>query len=169
MFDTNGAIDDYNPGDINANTASQWASLQFANRVQDLPELTTKKAADGTLVARGPCSGPEEQFRTIDGTCNDLKNPLMGAKLTRFGRNVSFDAARKYDDQPDPKRIAAELMYRPAPAAPGSRAEREENQRGDGESDRARGGRTFVGGFIRVHEFWMVGRGKIRSGQGPSR
>jgi hypothetical protein len=128
MFDTNGGIDDYTPGDINANTASQWASLQFANRVQDLPEIATKKDASGALVARGPCSGPEEQFRTLDGTCNDLKNPLMGAKLTRFGRNVSFDAARKYDDQPDPKRIAAELMYRSTAAAPGSRAEREENQ-----------------------------------------
>ena len=101
IFDTNGTIDKYNPGNINANTASQWDALQFSNRVDDLPEIAAKKDAngaplqkDGKLVARDACSGAETKYRTLDGTCNDLKNPLMGAKLTRFGRNVSFDVGK---------------------------------------------------------------------------
>jgi hypothetical protein len=113
IFDTNGTIDKYNPGNINANTADTWDALQFSTRVADLPEIAAKKDTNGALVAREGCSDVEKKFRTIDGTCNDLKNPLMGAKLTRFGRNVSFDAARKYDSEPDPALVAAQLMYRP--------------------------------------------------------
>lgn len=119
IFDTNGTIDDYNPGNLNANTVNKWDALQFSTRVDDLPEIAAKRDSNGNIlqqdgkpVAREACSDKEKMYRTIDGTCNDPRNPLMGAKLTRFGRNVSFKAARKYDNDPDPSLIAAELLYR---------------------------------------------------------
>jgi len=34
------------------------------------------------------CDAASLQNRTIDGTCNDLAKPSMGAKGTRFGRNI---------------------------------------------------------------------------------
>ncbi len=36
----------------------------------------------------GGCGAETLQNRTIDGTCNDLAKPSMGAKGTRFGRNI---------------------------------------------------------------------------------
>lgn len=55
--------------------------------------------------------------RTIDGTYNDLGDPLMGALGSRFGRNVPLDHA--YPDQPDerllepnPRRVSLELLTR---------------------------------------------------------
>jgi hypothetical protein len=35
-----------------------------------------------------PCPANAAETRTIDGTCNDLDNPLMGSRGIRFGRNV---------------------------------------------------------------------------------
>ncbi|WP_413289204.1 peroxidase family protein [Bdellovibrio sp. HCB337] len=35
------------------------------------------------------CSKINTNFRSADGTCNDLKNPLVGAANTAFGRNVA--------------------------------------------------------------------------------
>jgi hypothetical protein len=55
--------------------------------------------------------------RTIDGTYNDLGDPLMGALGSRFGRNVPLEDA--YPDQPDerllepnPRRVSLELLTR---------------------------------------------------------
>jgi hypothetical protein len=36
------------------------------------------------------CSGDLVRFRALDGSCNDIMNPLMGASGQRFARNVEF-------------------------------------------------------------------------------
>ena len=51
--------------------------------------------------------------RTIDGTYNDLHDPLMGAIGSRFGRNVPLDHAG--DDrplEPNPRTVSLELLTR---------------------------------------------------------
>jgi heme peroxidase len=54
--------------------------------------------------------------RTLDGTYNDLKDPLMGALGSRFGRNIPLEHAyRDPDDrllEPNPRRISRELLTR---------------------------------------------------------
>jgi hypothetical protein len=54
--------------------------------------------------------------RTLDGTYNDLDEPLMGALGSRFGRNVPLeDASPESDDrllEPNPRRISLELLTR---------------------------------------------------------
>lgn len=105
MWDTNGAADTYKAGD-SQNRDQKWATLQSAN---------------------ANCSGDRKRFRTMEGMCNDLDNPLMGAKGQRFGRNVSFAATAPRAgisvSEPDPKLISDKLLtrrgpssqYRPAP------------------------------------------------------
>src|SRR4051812_11917759 len=54
--------------------------------------------------------------RTIDGTYNDLEDPLMGSLGSRFGRNVPLDHAYPDPDdrllEPNPRRISRELLTR---------------------------------------------------------
>jgi heme peroxidase len=54
--------------------------------------------------------------RTIDGTYNDLDEPLMGGLGSRFGRNVPLDHAYPDPDdrllEPDPRRVSLELLTR---------------------------------------------------------
>jgi hypothetical protein len=54
--------------------------------------------------------------RTIDGTYNDLQDPLMGALGSRFGRNVPLDHAYPDPDdrllEPNPRRVSLELLTR---------------------------------------------------------
>jgi len=54
--------------------------------------------------------------RTIDGTYNDLQEPLMGALGSRFGRNVPLDHAYPDPDdrllEPNPRRVSLELLTR---------------------------------------------------------
>ncbi|HKB93907.1 MAG TPA: peroxidase family protein [Gaiellaceae bacterium] len=54
--------------------------------------------------------------RTLDGTYNDLDEPLMGALGSRFGRNIPLDRARPEPEErllePSPRRVSLELMTR---------------------------------------------------------
>lgn len=54
--------------------------------------------------------------RTIDGTYNDLDDPLMGAIGSRFGRNVPLDHAHVDPDdrllEPNPRTVSRELLTR---------------------------------------------------------
>ena len=73
---------------------------------------------------RGPDDKPPTGFdddrhltaRTLDGTLNDLKQPLMGSLGSRFGRNVPLTKA--YPDPPDkllepnPRTVSLELLTR---------------------------------------------------------
>jgi Animal haem peroxidase len=105
IWDTNGTIDTYKPGDVK-NHDQRWASLQDPS---------------------ANCTGDRARFRTMDGKCNSLENPLMGATGQRFGRNVSFAATQPRPgispSDPDPSLISQKLLtrrgspsqYRPAP------------------------------------------------------
>jgi hypothetical protein len=74
---------------------------------------------------RGPLDRPPKDddahanhltARTLDGTYNDLDEPLMGALGSRFGRNIPLaDAQPDADDrlvEPSPRQISRELMTR---------------------------------------------------------
>jgi len=54
--------------------------------------------------------------RTIDGTYNDLDDPLMGSLGSRFGRNVPLEATRAEPDdllmEPNPRTVSRELLTR---------------------------------------------------------
>ena len=54
--------------------------------------------------------------RTVDGTYNDLQEPLMGALGSRFGRNVPRDHTYPDPDDrlldPNPRRVSLELLTR---------------------------------------------------------
>jgi hypothetical protein len=54
--------------------------------------------------------------RTLDGTYNDLGDPLMGALGSRFGRNIPPEAGYPEPDdrllEPSPRRISLELLTR---------------------------------------------------------
>ena len=74
------------------------------------------------------CAGELIRFRNLDGTCNDLRNPLMGATNQAFARNVQFEstfpdlgktelARNRHGDRlgllkPDPQVISRQLFAR---------------------------------------------------------
>ena len=56
-----------------------------------LPESDPHYAEVGGAAERQLCKGELIRFRTLNGICNDLTNPLMGSAGTVFGRNVEFE------------------------------------------------------------------------------
>jgi len=74
------------------------------------------------------CGGELIRFRNVDGICNDLRNPRMGATNELFARNVQFEATfpelgrnelarNRHGDRlgllkPDPQLISRELFTR---------------------------------------------------------
>ena len=74
------------------------------------------------------CSGELVRFRNVDGTCNDIRNPRMGATNEPFARNVQFAstfpdlgrnqlARNRHGDRlgllkPDPQVISRKLFTR---------------------------------------------------------
>ena len=78
--------------------------------------LVTDPARTGLVCEAGPYAA-----RSLDGTCNDPSNPLMGAQGTRFGRNVPLPFAHPNPAammSPNPRAISRELLQRP-PGAQG--------------------------------------------------
>src|SRR6266496_3301905 len=74
-------------------------------------------------TGRGPLDKPDVSdhpryltARTLDGTFNDLDDPLMGSLGSRFGRNVPLEATvREPEDRlldPNPRTISRELLTR---------------------------------------------------------
>src|SRR4051794_34661384 len=74
-------------------------------------------------TGRGPLDQPDVSVhprhlgaRTLDGTYNDLDDPLMGALGSRFGRNIPSDEAYPEPDdrllEPSPRRVSLELLTR---------------------------------------------------------
>ena len=55
--------------------------------------LVKDTALAGTCIQDPSCQ-PNAKFRTIDGSCNNLKSPVMGRSNTQLGRYL----APKYDD-----------------------------------------------------------------------
>ena len=76
-------------------------------------------------TGRGPLDRPDvsdhpryRTARTLDGTYNDLDDPLMGSLGSRFGRNVPLDATQQEPHdallEPSPRRVSRELLTREA-------------------------------------------------------
>ena len=74
-------------------------------------------------TGRGPLDRPDVSdhprylaARTLDGTFNDLDDPLMGSLGSRFGRNVPLEfTVREPDDlllEPNPRLVSRELLTR---------------------------------------------------------
>jgi Animal haem peroxidase len=74
-------------------------------------------------TGRGPLDRPDvsvhpryQTARTLDGTYNDLDDPLMGSLGSRFGRNVPLEVTvREPDDRlldPSPRLVSRELLTR---------------------------------------------------------
>ena len=99
------------------------------------PELRLKPGHPDYARVGGPgaqaCRGDMLRFRTLQGTCNDLRNPGMGATNAIYPRNVEFEstfpivaagqgnsiAAARHDGRidmmtPDPQVISRELFTR---------------------------------------------------------
>jgi hypothetical protein len=62
-----------------------------------------------------PCEGLRLKYRTLDGTCNDLKQPAAGSAGYRFGRNVPMADNQAKLLTPNPRAIAQALMKRDKP------------------------------------------------------
>jgi Animal haem peroxidase len=76
-----------------------------------LPNTLTGNIKDGDIV----CDENTRKTRTINGTCNDLNDPAMGAVYTRFGRNVPLTVANPDTTNllnPDPREISLRLLRR---------------------------------------------------------
>jgi Animal haem peroxidase len=74
-------------------------------------------------TGRGPLDKPDLSHhphyltaRTLDGTYNDLDDPLMGSLGSRFGRNVPLEATVPEPDdrllEPNPRLVSRELLTR---------------------------------------------------------
>ena len=122
LFDNNGTFADYTNGrgGVSGPALKTWNEMR-------LPKGAPNYAAVG---GDGPqlCQGELIRFRNLDGSCNDLRNPLMGSSGTPFARNVQFEAT--YPDlgsnelarnrhgnrltllQPDPQLISRKLFTR---------------------------------------------------------
>ncbi len=89
--------------------------LQIRDKLQDHNLHDTE---DPPLAASGdPDKVPEEvrNFRSFDGTSNDLRYPQMGAAGARFGRNVPLEHAHPDADNilnPSPRVISNTLLKR---------------------------------------------------------
>lgn len=111
-------------------TLKQWDAMR-------LPPEHEKFAAVGGEKSQ-LCRGELITHRTLDGTCNDLINPLMGSSGTPFARNVQFEATfpdlalneltqNRHGDRlelltPDPQLISRALFTRDQTAGNGCNA-----------------------------------------------
>jgi len=101
-----------------------------ALKVWDAMRLPPSHPSYGAVGGDGVqmCQGELIRFRNVDGTCNDIRNPRMGATKEAFARNVQFDstfpelgrnalARNRHGDRlthasPDPQRVSRELFTR---------------------------------------------------------
>lgn len=97
-----------------------WPEMRFP---QSHPDF---KAAGGDQTQ--VCRGELIRFRTLTGTCNDIRNPLMGSTHQLFARNVEFNTTfpdlglnemtkNRHGDRlgllkPDPQVISRKLFTR---------------------------------------------------------
>ncbi|NCN27445.1 peroxidase [bacterium] len=90
----------------------------FAQQRQYLYEnsLISSYASNSVPSSVRACPKESLQNRMVDGSCNSLQMPGMGAAGTRMGRNAPLKYQRIPDDKellsPDPRRISRELFTR---------------------------------------------------------
>ena len=122
LFDNHGTYKDYITGrdGIAGPALKVWDAMRLPK------EHPSYNAVGGD--AEQLCRGELIRFRNLDGTCNDLRNPLMGATNQSFARNVSFEstfpdlgrnllAQNRHGDRlgllkPDPQVISRKLLTR---------------------------------------------------------
>jgi Animal haem peroxidase len=89
LFDNSGTFEEYvREGQTDGRLKRTWRQFRLP---RNHPSYA-KVGGDGVQT----CAGELVRFRTLDGICNDIANPLMGATGQPFARNVDF-----YDTFPD--------------------------------------------------------------------
>ena len=122
LFDNSGTFEEY------IRQQSGGGKLQ---RIWPEYRLSKDHPSYADVGGDGPqaCSGKLIRFRSIDGTCNDIINPLMGSTGQLFARNVDFAdtfpefgknqiVKNRHGDRiglfkPDPQVISRKLLTRP--------------------------------------------------------
>ena len=122
LFDNDGTYKDYLMGrdGIAGPALKVWDAMRLPK------EHPSYEAVGGATEQL--CRGELIRFRNLDGTCNDLRNPLMGATNQSFARNVPFEstfpdlgknllAQNRHGDRlgllkPDPQMISRRLFTR---------------------------------------------------------
>lgn len=102
-----------------------WSRLPLPLAVAVLIGLRDQLRADNLYgTGRGKDDRPDGEdpyidrhltARTLNGTYNDLNDPLMGSVKSRFGRNVPLTYVKPKGPptlEPDPRRISRELLER---------------------------------------------------------
>jgi hypothetical protein len=86
LFDNSGTYEGYVEGQdgVPGPALKVWKEMRLP---KDNPNYEAV-GGDGQQLCRGELI----RFRTLDGTCNDIKNPLMGSTNQPFPRNVQFEA-----------------------------------------------------------------------------
>ncbi len=86
LFDNDGTYKDFVLGrdGIDGRALKTWDAMR-------LPRQHPSYDAVGG-AAEQICRGELMRFRNLNGICNDLRNPLMGATNQSFARNVGFDS-----------------------------------------------------------------------------
>ncbi len=87
LFDNSGTYSDFVQGrkGTGGQAIKTWPQMRLP---KSDPNYQTV-GGDGTQI----CKGELVRGRTLNGECNDVKNPLMGSTGTLFARNVEFDSA----------------------------------------------------------------------------
>ena len=106
-----------------SNGSDDWFNLprpaQGIKLYQIREEMRQKNLADTEEppleTSTSPPAGDAYNYRTADGTYNDLSCPRMGSAGMRFGRNVPLSEA--FPDTanlltPSPRRVSLELLTR---------------------------------------------------------
>ena len=122
LFDNDGTYRDY----ILGRDGMAGSALKIWDAMRLPKEHPSYEAVGG--AGEQLCRGELIRFRNLDGICNDLRNPLMGATNRSFARNVQFEstfpdlgknllAQNRHGDRlgllkPDPQVISRKLFTR---------------------------------------------------------
>ena len=122
LFDNSGTYREYaeGRGGVAGSALKVWDAMRLPKGNPNYEAM----GGDGPQV----CQGELIRARTLDGTCNDIKNPLMGSTGQPFARNVQFEttfpdlgknelARNRHGDRlgllkPDPQLISRTLFTR---------------------------------------------------------
>src|SRR5262249_51839772 len=126
LFDNNGTYPQY----VRGRDGAAGVSLATWDEMRLPPNHRDYRAVGGDSAQL--CSGNLIRFRTLDGDCNDVRNPAMGTPGHPFARNVPFTstfpelgadalARNRHADRiglskPDPQVVSRVLFTRPQSA-----------------------------------------------------
>lgn len=126
LFENSGTFRDYILGrrDLPGPVLKTWGAMRMP---KDDPNYEYIEEVSGDDLYQR-CTGPLIRSRTLTGICNDIRNPMMGAKGQLFARNVQFEssfpelgvntyAVNRHGNrlgllQPDPQVISRRLFTR---------------------------------------------------------